>query len=337
MPLGFHPYSYSLYGIRLASNCQLPGVLSASRTAFQDSAAELVLSFGLLPEIESPAVPQLLFTSEAKSATGKPNLSIWEIAGGAFLRIIYSDHTEFWLDRALNRVWAIWPKSSSLEDTLCYLLGPIFGLLLRLQGRVCLHASAVEINGEAAVFAGREGAGKSTTAAGFARLGSPVLSDDIVALHEKDACFHVLPAYPRVNLWPSSVKLLYGSENALPLITTGWEKRFLSLGQEGMPKFGDRETPIGAIYLLCGSSATAERCIEAVSKKDALLMLIANTYATHFLDVEQRAVEFALLSRLMDQVPVRTVNPRRHHVSVDALCEFIHQDFDGIDSRKSPR
>jgi hypothetical protein len=273
--------------------------------------------------------------STAKAETGEPNLSIWEVAGGAFLRVVYADRTEFWLDRALKSVWAIWPDSSSLEDTLCYLLGPIFGLLLRLQGRVCLHASAVEINGESVVFAGREGAGKSTTAAAFARLGSAVLSDDIVALHEKNARFHTLPAYPRVNLWPSSVKLLYGSENALPLIAAGWEKRFLALGQEGMAKFGDRETPLGVIYVLCSAAATTELVIEAVPKKDALLMLIANTYATHFLDAGQRAEEFALLSRLVDQVPVRKVNPRRHLESVDALCKFIYQDFTGIDSRKS--
>jgi hypothetical protein len=332
-----HPYSYSIYGLPVVSNHQLPGVVSTPTTSLQSGADGLVLSFGYLPRIEPSIGQHVIFTSSAESAAGEPNLRIWKIANGAFLRIVYSDHTEFWIDCALKHVWAMWPDSSSLEDTLCYLLGPIFGLLLRLQGRVCLHASAIEINGEAVVFAGREGAGKSTTAAAFARLQLPVLSDDIVALHEKDGGFHVLPAYPRVNLWPSSVKLLYGSENALPLITTGWEKRFLALGQEGMPKFGDREAPVGAIYLLCGSSATTEGCIQAVSKKDALLTLIANTYATHFLDARQRAEEFALLSRLVDQVPVRTVNPRRHLVSVDALCEFIHQDFAGIDSRKSPR
>jgi hypothetical protein len=184
---------------------------------------------------------------------------------------------------------------------------------------------------------GCEGAGKSTTAAAFARLGSPVLSDDIVVLHEEYARFYVFPAYPRVNLWPSSVKLLYGSENALPVIAAGWEKRFLALGQEGMPKFGDRATPVGTIYVLSGAAEPTDLSIETVSKKNALLMLISNTYATHFLDAKQRAEEFALLSRLVDQVPVRKINSRRHLVSVDALCKFIREDFTAVDPRKLPR
>jgi hypothetical protein len=330
-----HPHSYSVYGLPVVSNRQLPGIFSTPRTTLEGSVAELVLSFGSLPLIDPSVDRHVIFTSSAESATGEPSLTIWRIADGSFLRIVYSDHTEFWIDRALKGVWAIWPDSSSLEDKLCYLVGPILGLLLRLQGRVCLHASAVEINGKSVIFTGCEGAGKSTTAAAFARLGSPVLSDDIVVLHEKDARFQVLPAYPRVNLWPSSVKLLYGSENALPLIATGWEKRFLALGQKGLPKFGDRAAPIGTIYLLSSLGETADRCIETVSKKDALMMLVANTYATNFLDVGQRAEEFAVLSRLVEQVPVRKVNPRRGLLSVGALCELIQQDFTSSDSSQS--
>ncbi len=228
-----HPHSYYVYGLSIVSNRRLPGVVSTPTRPLGGDVAELVISFGYLPQTEPSADRHVIFTGPSDAVTGEPNLVIWSIADGSFLRIVYSDHTEFWLDKALKRVWATWPSGSSLEDTLCYLLGPVFGLLLRLQGRVCLHASAVEINGESVVFVGCEGAGKSTTAAAFARLGSPVLSDDIVVLHEEQGRFHVLPAYPRVNLWPSSVKLLYGSENALPLIATGWEKRFLALGKEG--------------------------------------------------------------------------------------------------------
>jgi hypothetical protein len=310
-------------------------VLPRSRPTLQDTAAQLELHFGVLPSVESSVDPQIIFTSDDRTSTGEPLLSISEIADGAFLRLVYSDSTEFWLDRALKSVWAVWPETSSLEDTLCYLLGPIFGLLLRLRGIVCLHASAVEISGRSIVFAGREGAGKSTTAAAFAKLGFPVLSDDIVALAEQEGRFHIHPAYPRVNLWPSSVKLLYGSEDALPLIAMGWEKRFLALGQKGMPKFGDCAPPIGTIYLFGDSAGASDQCIEKISRKDALLMLVANTYATNFLDARQRAEEFAMLSRLVEQVSVRKVNPRRGLISVGALCELIQQDFTGIDSSDS--
>ena len=93
----------------------------------------------------------------------------------------------------------------------------------------CLHASAVAIEGRAVAIVGPSGAGKSSTAAAFARLGYPVLSDDIVALTGDGQRFHVQPAYPRVRLWPSAVTSLFGSRDALPRIVPDWEKRYLPL------------------------------------------------------------------------------------------------------------
>jgi len=149
---------------------------------------------------------------------GVVSLQIWDVQDGEFLLVRYSDEAEFWLNRDYRTLWTHWPGDSSLEDALTYLLGPIMGLLLRLRGVVCLHASVVSIGDRSIVFVGSEGAGKSTTAAAFAQQGFAVLSDDIVALVEREQQFHVLPAYRCVNLWPDSVKLLYGSEGALPQI-----------------------------------------------------------------------------------------------------------------------
>ena len=113
---------------------------------------------------------------------------------------------EFWLEHEGKEIWAIWPKASTLEDASSYLLGPVLGVLLRLRGTTCLHASAVAIDGQAVAFAGTEGAGKSTTAAAFARVGHSVLSDDVVALKENESGFVVAPAYPHICLWPDSVR-----------------------------------------------------------------------------------------------------------------------------------
>jgi hypothetical protein len=194
----------------------------------------------------------------------------------------------------------------------------------------------VAINDHSVVFVGSEGAGKSTTAAAFARRGFAVLSDDIVALFENEHIFQVLPAYPRLNLWPDSVNLLYGSPNALPRILADWDKRCLTLGQEGGPPFEERALPIGALYILGDSTMEAQSCVELISRKTALLMLVANTYATNILDARQRAEEFAVLSRLVSSVPIRKINPRRHVLHLSELCDLVRQDLDSIRSSKSP-
>jgi hypothetical protein len=255
---------------------------------------------------------------------------VWELEKAELWQMRYSDGVEFWLDRDLRTVWADWPKSCSLEITLTYLVGPIFGLLLRLRGAVCLHASAVSIRDRAIVFVGSEGAGKSTTAAAFARQRFPVLSDDIVALVEREQQFHVLPAYTRINLWPDSVKLLYGSPDALPQVMPDWDKRCLKLGVDGEARFEERTLPIGAIYVLGNSTAKSAEVVESISQRTAMMTLVTNTYATNFLDAKQRAEEFAVLGRLVSAVPVRKVNAKRGALNVDELCEVIQQDFSSL-------
>jgi hypothetical protein len=254
------------------------------------------------------------------------------VDNGEFLHVRYSDGVEFWLDRELTTLWAHWPTGSSSQDTQSYLVGPILGLLLRLRGIVCLHASAVSINDRAVVFVGSEGAGKSTTAAAFARRGYPVLSDDIVALVECGHEFQMLPGYPRVNLWPDSVKLLYGSPDALPQIMPDWDKRCLNLGKAEGTKFEERALPLGAIYILGASPGGSEDGIKIISQKTALMMLVANTYATNFLDARQRAEEFEVLSRVVATAPVRKINRGREAAGVEEFCGTIQRNFAKIDS-----
>jgi hypothetical protein len=242
---------------------------------------------------------------------GEPALKVWDLGDGEYLRLMYSDGTEFWLDREFSTMWVQWGERSSLENALSYLVGPVLGLLLRLRGVVCLHASAVALQEQAVVFVGAEGAGKSTTAAAF----------------ERDGIFHVLPAYPRVNLWPNSVELLYGSRDALPQIMPDWEKRCLELGRDGATRFEERALPIGAIYLLGGSNPNQAESAQSLSPQAAMMALVANTYATNFLDARQRAAEFAVLGRLVEAVVVRQINPQRNSLQLQQLCDVIREDF----------
>ena len=328
-------YKYLAYGLTLSSNVPITGLIAAKPPT---TAANLRINFGSLPTVSySDEQVRPRFKSAYLNDRGEPGLRIWDIHNGAFLRIAYIDGTEFWLDRELATLWADWPDSSSLADTLSYLLGPVLGLVLRLRGIVCLHASAVSMDDRCAVFVGSEGSGKSTTAAAFARNGFAVLSDDIVGLVEQNHEFQVLPAYPRVNLWPDSVKLLYGSPDALPRLSAGWDKRGLVLGEAEGPRFEERQLRLGTVYIFGDVVAPATESIEAISQKNSLLMLVGNTYATNFLDAKQRAEEFAVLSRLVAAVPVRRINPQRNATGLNELCELIHKDFVGMGHKGGSR
>jgi hypothetical protein len=232
-------------------------------------------------------------------------------------------------------VWALWPDHSSVEEAATYILGPVLGLLLRFRGVTCLHASAVAIEDSAVAFVGAEGAGKSTTAAAFARSGNAVLSDDVVALVEREDGFWVSPAYPHVCLWPESVNLLYGSPDALPPLSPNWEKRRLALGTGGS-RFEETALPLRMIYLLDNRRSDAGPYIEAVPGQTGLLSLVANSYATNMLDSEMRAREFKTLSSLASKVPIRRLFTSKGDLPPDDLCNVVRQDFAELAPRKCP-
>lgn len=245
---------------------------------------------------------------------------------GEHFGFVYPDGARFAVEQRAREVWADWPENYALEDACTYLLGPIMGFVLRLRDTVGLHASAVGVEDRAVALVGFPGAGKSTTAAAFARSGFPVLSDDIVALSNQGGQWLVQPGYPRVNLWPDAVRTLFGSEDALPRITPTWEKRYLPLGQDGH-YFASNPLPLGAIYFLDSRDPTLTvPVVEGVSCKEALITLLANTYVNYLLDQNMRRTEFDVLSRVVSNIPVRRVRPPDKPSAIFGLCEAIADD-----------
>jgi len=177
-------FTHTLFGLNVQSNLSIPGLSSATPS---NEIADVEIHLGVPPRFQDDSrcgTEVLTYTSSYSDEAGNPGLRIWQSANGKLLRLEYYDGVQFWLERNGKSLWLVWPPESSLEDAVSYLLGPVFGLLLRLRGVTCLHASAVSIDDGCVLFVGAEGAGKSTTAAAFAQLGFGVMSDDVAALME---------------------------------------------------------------------------------------------------------------------------------------------------------
>jgi len=254
-------------------------------------------------------------------------LKVFQLSRGEFFLVRYGDGTDFLIHQSGSKVWCRWRPEFSFEYVATYLYGPIAGFLLRLRGVVCLHASVVGVDNWAVAFMGPPRAGKSTLAAALARSGFPVLSDDILPLTEREGVFEATPTYPRLRLWPESVDALFGSPEALPRITAGWDKRHLDLTAEAY-QFENDYRPLGAIYVL-GERSDDCACgrIGAMGGAMGLNSLIANTYAYRMFDKEMRAHELGLLARVARQVPLRSVVPFADLTQIERLCELIHSDF----------
>lgn len=317
---------YRLYGLSVLTTEALPGLQAI---ASDPARADVCLHLRCEPDWvrEARRLPsQEVRSLEAEPETEDPAFVVTSYGAGRFFSLAYSDGTEFMVDGGGERVWGTWTPPWTKEDFATYLLGPVMGFVLRRRNIMPLHASAVSVAGKAIVLFGDAHAGKSTTAAALALRGMPVLCEDIASLHEVDGRYWVGPGYPRVCLWPDSVRNLMGREDALPRLTPNWEKRYLPLDGV-LAAFQARPCPIGGIYLLAPRTAEEDAPrIEPMTPQDALLTLVQNSYMNWLLDREQRASEFEVLARLADQVPGRRIVPHHDAGRIAALCGAILAD-----------
>ena len=323
-------FSQLAYGLRITANSSIPGLLATEKSAVSD--VEIHLNDGA----EFPALSsrEFLYTSENIGESGLPALRVGRLVGGAY-GLFYSDGARFAVDPRGREIVADWPPGYCFEDAATYLLGPLLAFVLRLRGLVCLHASAVAMEDKAIALVGAAGAGKSTTAAAFAKSGYAVLSDDVVALTEQGDYFRVQPGYPRLNLWADSVRVLFGSEDALPKITPTWDKRYLALDQDGF-RFESRALPLGVIYVLRSRETGGSTCrLGPISPSPAFIALVANTYLNYLLDKNMRSVEFHGLGRLVNSVPVRSVDLPDDTSRLGELSQVIAADAKNVLASRS--
>jgi hypothetical protein len=315
---------HSVYGLRLSSNVALPGLpLLTDITPRADIQIRVKEKSSPISAAISPS--DIFYVSQAKDTNGEPVLQAAAVAGGSYVAMLYSDGSRFALERNGREVFADWPDPLTLEENSLCLIGPVFGVVLRLRGITPLHASAVAIDDHAFALMGPAGAGKSTTAGAFARCGYRVISDDVVALNQDGSRFIIPPGYPRVNLWAESVQALFGADADLPLISQSWDKHFMPLDQE--TQFETRPLPLGAIYFLQERKAElAAPVVESMTGAEAFLAVLGNTYMNHLPDPKLRCREFEVLGRVLAQVPVRRVRTPADSSMLFDLCETIASD-----------
>jgi len=323
-------YSYRAYGLGISSSCPMAGLHPIS---LHPGEADLEFQDGPEPAwvLKLLALPVRILSHRSEPAgSADPSFVLSQHGEGEGYQLSYSDGTRFVVDSATARIWGTYQPPLTAEDMATYFLGPVLGFVLRRRNTVCLHASGVEIQGRAVCFCGDAVYGKSTTAAALALRGLPVIAEDIVALEESGDGFDAVPGYPRVCLWPESVKMLLGREDALPQLTPGWEKHFLELDGRGA-KFAPAKMALDIIYLFAPRSddQSAPR-VEKISPREALLELVKNTYMNWVLNREQRAAEFDFLCRLVQRVTVRRITPHAKPEKLAALCDLILRDVAAV-------
>ncbi|HVU23801.1 MAG TPA: hypothetical protein VHE13_06720 [Opitutus sp.] len=133
------------------------------------------------------------------------------------------------------------------DDVRLFLLGSVFGALLHQRDDLVLHGSAIEWEGEAVVFLGHSGVGKSTLASAFRKRGHAVLTDDLCVVRPgTDGRMRAHPGFPQTKLWIDSLKQLDISPEGLRRIRRKLEKRAVPLAAD----FANAPLAVRKLYLL---------------------------------------------------------------------------------------
>ena len=315
-------YFYSVFGLRVRVNRPVSVFLPTS-SGQPDVSLHLE---GTCPHPFGNLQREAWYECPDTDESGQPLLCAWKLQGGDYYHFRFSEGPEFFCDRTGESVWSFWPDHLSFDNLLTFLAGPAFGCLLFVRGVTMLHGSAIAVGDKGIALLGPPGAGKSTTAAAFAMSNFPVLTDDIVALAERQGEFLVQPAYRRVCLWPDSVTALYGSANALPLTHPGVGKTWPGTWRR-VSSFNRTRCPWRRF--MCWASARRRAHPEPwlpLSPRELLVKLLGNTYAGRFPN-DRRAHEFDVLARLVNRVHGRQVTPHPSSGSHSRIAQCHRRGF----------
>ena len=181
------PRDYEAYGLSVRSPIPLPFT-----PVHRAGEPDVTVRIGATPAALPPPVVKLAFR---------------EIAPGAFLLSV-DDVARYLVTN--GRDVLVEPRGGSDHDLGVVLGGSmVFAALLQQRGVVTLHASAIETEAGAVLFAGRSGIGKSSLLGAFVRRGYTMLADDVVGV-VLDAAGRVaaLPAFPSMKLWADALQEL---------------------------------------------------------------------------------------------------------------------------------
>lgn len=298
-------FRYGVYGLSIEADAPIDGALAADSTNQPDLHVFLR---------SMPPFAEALFATAP--VFDDRNVTIF-LHGGAY-GFLYADGTRFVIDSAASAIWSSAPATATLSDTATYLLGPILAFALRRRGTLSLHASAVVIDGRAVAIAAAPAGGKSTTAAAFADRGAAVVTDDVLPIVWRGDEPYAAPGYPRLRLWADTVAARYGADDALPLVSPGWTKRYLDVGA----RFQREALPLGAIVVLRERVPGAPR-MARLGGHEAAMQLVANSSMALYLDAAMRVEELDRVTALVERVPLFAAWPSDDLARVGELCDAI--------------
>jgi hypothetical protein len=275
----------------------------------EEAEGETIIHFGRVEH------PRFLETAEAGSRFFSPNPEedylFWRGVGSFLVR----EGNEIVLD-----------PSPGLDQRMLrlLLLGPVLAVLLRQRGHLLLHASAVAVAGEAILFLGSSGRGKSTTAAALRARGHGLVTDDVAVLRAEESPPMVYPGFPQLKLWPEALVSLGDDPEKLPRWNPFLEKR----ARPAATEFSPSPLPLKKIYVLDEGDAPG---ILPLGPQEAFAELVRHTYGSDYGLQPTMGVgtapHFFRCKSIIDKVAIRSLRRQKSLSQLPHLVQLLEEDL----------
>jgi hypothetical protein len=271
-------YSYFAYGLKIKSAIAVPEFLPS----------------------EDHDNPDLIINTATEDAIPEEARELWYFKVSRDESIMH--HKEagiFWIRK--GKEITIIPKSETEEThTRLYLVGTVMGIVLYQRGLLVLHASAIDVDGQAVAFSAESGCGKSSTAAAFQTFGHRFVCDDVLGINLENNLATVFPAFPQLKLASEVAEVLGHGKDSLFTLDRQEEKKGLRVAD----RFLQTPLQLKCIYLLTKSTSIN---IETVGGHDVLMELIRQTLPTRW-NGPGGAIHFQQCTELIKRVPIYRLN-----------------------------
>lgn len=309
-------YRYGVYGIALRSEIPLP--LPEA-------------SYSPLTEIECRTASASWFNELLRGAEARRADSSWYCYAELSDQVSYARWEgvgEFVVSADGKVIVCRQFDGTASESFGVYLLGQALSFALVKQGLEPLHGTSVVVEGEAVVFLGDSGFGKSSLAACFLAAGRRILTDDLLILRNTPAGILAYPGPPRLKVSPRVARMFLRQAARGANMNPFTRKMVLPLSPEnvcGAP------VPLRAMYAIAAPGEVLRRQairIDPLSAREGFVQLLKNTFNQRIVDADRLRRQFSQIGRLVDATLVKRLSYPRALDRLPAVCEAILCDLE---------
>lgn len=202
-------------------------------------------------------------------------------------------------------------------------------LFLELNGVPCIHANALEKDGESILLIAPSRMGKSSLSAALVNKGYTLLTDDMAAFyHNNEMGFHTYPSWSKLRLWPDSAKSMLSRIDVKS--TQSVHSRFSKneiLVQSDVDS--NCAVKIKGAYLLNriqDDSIDNKTNITLITPSNAAIILMQNSMlADAYRALGNEAKRLKLIAKFIEKIPFYQVNYKSGFDIIDTVAKEISE------------